>query len=146
MTFKEFNLTMTGHPVLRKLLPLECRRTYPRLELEGADLCASFAGFHIKPVQGGIEVQEPSYYLKITYPQCSIRAFVRFPGNTQHGHLMARRSADVIQRLMASCDKVLAHFDEGTDDLDQVIAEYNALLETVLEPEQSIVLDKMSRL
>ncbi len=146
MTFKEFNLSMTRHPVLGKLLPLECRRTYPRLELEGANLCASFAGFHIKPIQGGIEVQEPSYYLKITYPQCSVRAFVRFPGNTNRGHLMAPRSADIIQRLMISCDRVLACYDEGADDLDQVIADYNALLETVLEPEQSAILDKMARL
>lgn len=146
MTFKEFNLSMTRHPVLGKLLPLECRKTYPRLELEGTSLCASFVGFHIRPAQRSVEALEPSYYLKITYPQCSVRAFVRFSGNTQHSHLMTPQPADVIQHIMASCDRVLAYYDAGAENLDQVIAEYNTLLETVLEPEQLAVLDRMAQL
>lgn len=146
MTFKEYDLAIMKNPVLGKLLPLECRRTYPRLELDGTALCASFVGFRIKPVQGGIEAQEPAYYLKITYPQCAIRAFMKFTGNNPDRHLMKPRTPEAIQRLAASCDEVLACFEENRDDLERILAQYNALLETMLEPEQLALLNKMSQL
>lgn len=146
MTFREYNFAMMKNPVLGKLLPLECRRTYPRLELDGTALCASFVGFRMKPVQGGVEAQGPAYYLKITYPQCAVRAFVKFAGSNSDGHLMTPRMPEAIRSLAASCDEVLACFEENRDDLERILAQYNALLETMLEPEQLALLNKMSQL
>lgn len=146
MTFKEFDLAIRKNPVLGKLLPLECRRTYPRLELDGTALCASFIGFRIKPVQGGIEAQKPAYYLQITYPQCAVRAFVKFTGSDPDGHLMTPQEPEAIRSLAASCDEALACFEENHEQLAQALARYNALLEPMLEPEQLALLNKMSQL
>lgn len=85
MTFQAFHLSMMKHPVLGKLLPLECRRTYPVLTREGDALCAAFVGFRMRPAAGGAEAQAPAYYLKITYPQCALRAFVRFRRRARTG-------------------------------------------------------------
>lgn len=146
MTFKEFNLAVMRNPVLGRLLPLEYRRTYPRLELEGETLCACFAGFRIKPVKTGVEVQPPAYYLKITYPQCAVRAFVKLSGSSAEAHLMAPQSPETMQNLASLCDRVLHEYEEKAEGLDRTIAAYNGLLETVLEPEQLAVLNRMTAL
>lgn len=146
MTFREFNLSMMKNPVLGKLLPLECRRTYPRLELEGGTLCASFVGFRAKPVSGGLEAHGPAYYLKITYPQCMVRSFVKFSADPRDGRLMTPRTPESIKALAESCDKVLEAYDGKAEDLERLTAEYNALLDQILEPEQLAALDKMARL
>lgn len=146
MTFKEYDLAIRRNPVLGMLLPLECRRTYPRLELDGTTLCASFIGFRTRPVQGGIEAQAPAYFLKITYPQCAIRAFVKFTGNDPDWHLMTPRTPEAIRSLAESCDDVLACFEENRYGLAQALMDYNDLLERMLEPEQFALLEKMSLL
>lgn len=146
MTFKEFNLAVVRNPVLGRLLPLEYRRTYPRLQVKGETLCASFVGFRIKPAQTGVEVQPPAYYLKITYPQCAVRAFVKFSRRAGDAHLMTPQTPETIQRLSSLCDRVLQGYEEKADDLDETIAAYNALLDKVLEPEQRAVLRQMDAL
>ena len=86
MTFKELNLAVMRNPILGRLLPMECRKTYPRMELDGETLCACFVGFRMKPVPGGAEAQAPVYYLKITYPQCAVRAFVKISHRNSEAH------------------------------------------------------------
>lgn len=146
MTFREFNLSMMRHPVLGRLLPLECRRTYPRLEQEGKQLCASFVGFRMKPAPGGAEVLSPAYYLKVTYPGGAVRAFVKLPGADGPGHLMKAQTQQTIRDLAQGCDEVLRCFEEQREDLQAAAERYNALLDSVLEPEQLAVLNKMARL
>lgn len=146
MTFGEYNLAIMRNPVLGKLLPLECRKTYPWFELKDSSLCASFVGFKMNPSQNGMEVCAPSYYLKITYPQCSVKAFVKLSGRSSGGHLMEPQERETIKSLTVLCDRVLKCYDEKSDSLSKTIAEYNALLEKILEREQLAVLEKMAQL
>lgn len=149
MTFKEFNLTMIKHPVLGRLLPLQSRRTYPALTLEDGKLCASFVGYHANPLiaipgAGARVLFTLTYYLKVTYPQCSVRAFVRLPGNYAQGAFILRpQSKQIIQRLSDLCDQTLTAFEQQSEDIENVLHEYNTLLRDVLEPEQQYVLDRM---
>lgn len=146
MTFREYNLAIMRDPVLGKLLPLECRKTYPRFELEGGGLCACFAGYRMKPVEGGAEVQAPSFYLKLTVPGCAVRAFVKFSGRSGETHRMTPQTPETIQTLASLCDRVLREFEENAAQLGETVAEYNALLDKILEPEQLEVLERMARL
>ena len=142
MTFREYNLTIMKDAVLGKLLPLECRRTYPWFSLEGSTLCASFAGFRIAPGKHHVKVFPPIYYLKITYPQCAVQSFEKLSGkmDAENGKDMIARDPAEIMRLAELCDEVLLEFDNKSEGLAAVIAEYQALLESILEPEQLTVL------
>lgn len=146
MTFKEFNLAIMRNPVLGKLLPLECRRTYPRLELDGNKLYASFVGFRMRPDQTGVVAQSPAYYLKITYPQCAVCAFVKRSHRSAEAYRMTPQSKETILQLASLCDRVLQEYEEQAADLAETIAAYNALLDSVLEPEQLAVLNQMAAL
>lgn len=146
MTFGEFNLAIMRDPVLRRLLPLECRKTYPQFETEGSYLCASFVGFKMKPSPNGMEVYAPSYYLKITYPQCAVRSFVKFSVRSADKHLMCPQKEETLQALAELCDRVLQCYDEKANDISEAVNEYNALLKKILEREQLAVLDKMAHI
>ncbi len=147
MTFREFNLTMARHELLGKLLPLELTRTYPWLTLEGGRLCAAFAGYRIVPGKNSVTAFSPVYYLKITYPQCLLRSYEVLSAEADHprGHQMTPRDPKDIQRLAALCDEVLKRFDEKADDLGQTVQAYQALLKTILEPEQLAVLERFAK-
>lgn len=142
MTFREFHLAIMRDPVLGKLLPLEVRRTYPRLSMEGSTLCAAFAGFKLIPAKNA--VYPPVYYLKITYPQCALYSFERLPAGAESPelHPMTPRNPEDVKRLAELCDRVLKRYDEKAEDLEAALTAYNALLEKLLEPEQLTVLDK----
>ena len=146
MTILQFNQTMFRHELLGKLLPLELTRTSPRLTLEGGMLCASFVGYRIAPKKNAVTAFPPAYYLKVTYPQCLLRSFEVLPveGEDKSGHLMMPRAREEIKRLVELCNEVLKGFEEKADDLEQSIREYNALLETILEPEQLAVLNRFA--
>ena len=137
MTILQFNQAIFRHELLGKLLPLELTRTYPKLTLEGGVLCASFVGYRIAPKKDGVTAFPPAYYLKITYPQCLLRSFEVLPveAEAKGGHLMMPRTQEEIKRLVALCNEALKGFDDKADHLEQTIREYNALLETILEPE-----------
>lgn len=147
MTILQFNQAMFRHELLGKLLPLELTRTYPRLTLEGGMLCASFVGYRIVPEKNAVTAFPPAYYLKVTYPQCLLRSFEVFPVKSEckSGRLMMPRAREEIKRLAELCNEVLKCFDEKADGLEQTIQEYNALLETILEPEQLAVLAQFAR-
>ena len=147
MTILQFNQAMFRHELLGKLLPLELTRTYPRLTLEGGVLCASFVGYRIVPKKDSVTAFPPAYYLKVTYPQCLLRSFEVLPVEAEDkgGHLMMPRAREEIKRLVELCNGVLKGFDEKADGLEETIREYNALLETILEPEQLAVLDRFAR-
>jgi len=147
MTILQFNQAMFRHELLGKLLPLELTRTYPRLTLEGGMLCASFVGYRIVPEKNAVTAFPPAYYLKITYPQCLLRSFEVLPAGAEDksGRRMTPQTRDEIKRLAELCDEVLKGFDEKADGLEQTIREYNALLETILEPEQLAVLAQFAR-
>lgn len=139
MTFREFHLAIMHDPVLGKLLPLEIRRTYPRLSMEGPALCAAFAGFKLIP--GKNAVYPPVYYLKITYPQCTLYSFERLPAGAGP-HAMTPRDPEDVKRLAELCDQALRRYDEKAGDLKEALTAYNALLDKLLEPEQLVVLDQ----
>ena len=147
MTILQFNQAMFRHELLGKLLPLELTRTYPKLTIEGGMLCASFVGYRIAPKKNAVTAFPPAYYLKVTYPQCSLRSFEVLPvkAEDKSGHLMMPRAREEIKRLVELCNEVLKSFDEKADGLEQAIREYNALLETILEPEQLAVLESFAR-
>ena len=147
MTILQFNQAMFRHELLGKLLPLELTTTYPRLTLEDGMLCASFVGYRIVPEKNAVTAFPPAYYLKVTYPQCSLRSFEVLPvkAEDKSGHLMMPRAREEIKRLVELCNEVLKSFDEKADGLEQAIREYNALLETILEPEQLAVLESFAR-
>ena len=145
MTFKEFNLKITRDDVLGKLLPLQIRRTYPRFTLDRGKLLAEFAGFRIVPAQRGVEAFPPVYYLKVSYPQCALEAFKKLPSTLSEGRIIEPRQPGEVQRLAALCDEVLAACDEQSERLEALIGEYNALLDSILEPEQRAVFDRFVR-
>ena len=147
MTILQFNQAMFRHELLGKLLPLELTRTYPKLTLEGGVLCASFVGYRIAPKKDGVTAFPPAYYLKVTYPQCLLRSFEVLPveAGDKDGHLMMPRAREEIKRLVELCNGVLKGFDDKADGLEETIREYNALLETILEPEQLAVLNRFAR-
>lgn len=143
MTFMEFNLAIMRDPVLGKSLPMQLRRTYPRLSLEGTTLCTSFVGFRIAPRGDGIFAFPPVYYLKITYPDCRLLSYEKIPATSDvDGHTMMPRTQKEIRRLAELCDEVLKLYDEKADNLETALAQYNTLLNTVLEPDQLIILDQ----
>ena len=143
MTFMEFNLAIMRDPVLGQLLPMQFRRTYPRLSLEGTTLCASFIGFRIAPRGNGIFAFPPAYYLKITYPDCRLLSYEKIPASSDAaGHTMMPRTQQEIKRLAELCDVVLKLYDEKVDNLETALAQYSTLLNTVLEPDQLMILDQ----
>lgn len=146
MTYREFYLAMMRHPVLGKLLPLECRRTYPVLSRERESLCAAFIGFPMRPAAGGAEAQAPVYYLKVTYPQCAVRVYVRFHRPQPDWRPMTPQSPETIRQLAVLCDQALAAWDDKTETVDEVLRDYNGLLRQVLEPEQRAALDSLAHL
>lgn len=146
MTILQFNQAMFRHELLGRLLPLELTRTYPRLTLEGGMLCASFVGYRIVPEKNAVTAYPPAYYLKVTYPQCVLRSFEVLPvkAEDKSGCLMMPRAREEIKRLAELCNEVLKGFDEKANGLEQAMREYNALLETILEPEQLAVLERFA--
>ena len=100
----------------------------------------------MKPVEGGAEVQAPSFYLKLTVPGCAVRAFVKFSGRSGETHRITPQTPETIQTLASLCDRVLREFEENAAQLGETVAEYNALLDKILEPEQLEVLERMARL
>lgn len=143
MTFKEFHLAQMRDPVLGKLLPMQCRKTYPRLMLDGETLCAGFVGFLLKPAAGGALVFPPAYFLNITYPNCAVRAFVKRAPSGE-AHPMTPQTPETIRALSMLCDQALREFDEKSEHLTETLDTYNALLDKVLEPEQRALLDQMA--
>ena len=145
MTFREFNIAITRDPILGKLLPLQLRRTFPWLSVKGQNLCASFVGFRI--VRDGVAVKafDPAYYLKVTYPQCALQSYEKFPLSSS-SRIMTPHASEEITALAELCDTVLRLWDEKSADLEQTLSVYNAMLKTVLEPEQAAVLEKFADL
>ena len=143
MTFREFNLSLMRDPVLGSLLPLQLRRTYPRLSLEGETLCAAFAGFRIGQERGAVLAYPPAYYLRIAFPRRTLLAFERL-APAGDGRPMTPRTPEEVKALAELCDRVLALWEEGSEGLAEALSAYNALLDRVLEPEQLAVLDKFA--
>ena len=79
MTFREFNIAMIRDPILGKLLPLQLRRTFPWLSVEGENLFASFVGFRIVREGDAVKAFDPAYYVKIAYPKCTVQSYEKFP-------------------------------------------------------------------
>lgn len=170
MTFKELNIAVMRDPILRMLLPMECKRTYPWLESDGKTLCASFVGFRMKPVSGGAEAEYPTYYLKIAVqsptkfdserakaeiqpycpktacPNLSLRAFVMLPCPDFKAHSMTPATSETIRELTTLCDRVLQGYEEHAENLTETVNAYNKLLDSVLEKEQLDVLNQMAAL
>jgi len=147
MTFREFNMKIMQDDILGKLLPLELKRTYPRLTLENGKLCAAFVGFRMVPQQNAAAAYAPAYYLKITYPNKALRSFEVLASGKDAGSAkrMTPAKPEEIRRLSELCDEAFRKFDEQTEDIESVIAEYNALLSNVLEPEQLAVLERFAQ-
>ena len=141
MTFQEFNRAIVRDDLLGKLLPLEIRRTYPYLNFEGTTLTASFVGYRIQCRQKAVLAMPPLYYLKITYPKCTMESFEKLPGGGD-GHVMTPTDPAALKRLENLCDEVLELFERKSANIASTIEEYNALLKTVLEPEQLSILEK----
>ena len=57
---------------------------------------------------------------------------------------MMPRAREEIKRLAELCNEVLKGFDEKANGLEETMREYNALLETILEPEQLAVLERFA--
>ena len=145
MTFKELQIKMLRDPVLGRLLPMECKKTFPRYELVEDKLYVSVLGVQAKPSDEGLMVKDPVYYLRLQYPQCRISRFVRLEGEKE-SRLMTQRDGDVMKQLIGLCDEVMQQYDRQAPGLAQTIDRYNALLNQVLEKEQLAVLDRMSGL
>lgn len=143
MTFKDFNIRITRDPILRKLLPLQLRRTFPWFRVEGTALCASFAGFRIVREGTAVKAFDPAYYLKVTYPQCALWSFERLPLSA-NSRIMAPHTPEEIESLAALCNTVLGLWDEASADLEPAILAYNARLMGILEPAQIAVLEKFT--
>lgn len=142
MTFKEFQVKLVRDPILGKLLPMECKKTLPRLVLTGEKLYISFLGVQTKPISEGMSVKDPAYYLRLQYPQCRIAAYIRFAGE-KNEHLMAQQERGVIKQLIDLFDNILLQYDEKSPELAQSVQQYNSILNQVLESEQLALLDKM---
>ena len=143
MTFQEFNHKIMKDAILGRLLPLQLRRTYPRLTLCDSKLCAAFVGFRAVPGGNGVKALPPAYYLRITYPHCVLLSYEKCASGEngrQASPMRARRSED-IRRLSALCDEVLRLYDEKDPGIKSTISAYNELLNTILEPEQLAVLN-----
>lgn len=145
MTFREFNIAMIRDPILGKLLPLQLRRTFPWLSVKEENLYASFVGFRIVRDGATVKAFDPAYYLKVTYPQCALQSFEKF-SLASNSRIMAPHASEEIKALAELCDTVLRLWDDKSADLEQAISEYNAMLKTILEPEQAAVLEKFADL
>ncbi len=145
MTFREFNIAMIRDPILGKLLPLQLRRTFPWLSVEGENLFASFVGFRIVREGDAVKAFDPAYYVKIAYPKCTVQSYEKFP-ILSNSRIMTPHAPEEIKALAELCDTVLRLWDDKSADLEQAISEYNAMLKTVLEPEQAAVLEKFADL
>ena len=145
MTFREFNIAIAKDPILGKLLPLQLRRTFPRLRIEGKNLCASFVGFRIAREGAAVRAFDPAYYVKVTYPGCSLQSFEKFP-LPSNSRIMTPHAPEEIKALAELCDTALRLWDEKSADLEQTLSVYNAMLRTVLEPEQAAVLEQFADL
>mgnify|MGYP006988960817 CR=1 FL=1 len=148
MTLNELNRNIMRDEVLGKMLPMQIRRTYPRLTLKEGKLYAAFVGFQIKQSQNEVHFFPASYYLKISYPQCTLNTFVKLPGgkNDREGATLQPKRAEDIRKLAELCDEALNRYDAKAENLDDLLAEYNLLLKTILEPEQLAVLDRFGAL
>ena len=145
MTFKELQIKLLRDPIVGKLLPMACKKTFPRYELVDEKLYVSLLGAQVKPGSEGMQVKDPAYYLCLQYPQCRISRYICFEGE-KAVHLMTQRDPEVIKQLATLCDEVLRQYDEKAPELVQTVERYNALLNQVLEAEQLAVLDKMAAL
>ena len=135
MTFKEFNIKMTRDPILSRLLPLQLRRSYPRLQLRDGELTASFVGFKIQAADGAVSAFSPAYYLRVSYPRCSLLSFEKLSAEGA-AKPMQPHSPEEIRQLAKLCDNVLRLYDEQSEKLAETMDACNELLEKVLEPEQ----------
>ncbi len=136
MTLKEFDISIRRNELLGMLLPLELRRTYPRFSLENGKLRASFAGFKLLLENGAVNAMPPAYRLEIGYPRCELLLYERLSPADKAAKPMTERVPEDVKRLAGLCDDVLSLFDSGSDKLEDTLAEYNALLENILEAEQ----------
>ena len=59
MTFREFNFAMIRDGILGKLLPLEIKRSFPRLSLEDGKLCAAFIAVSYTHLSIAYALDEP---------------------------------------------------------------------------------------
>lgn len=142
MTFLEFDTSLIKDDVLGRLLPMQCKRTFPWLSLEQGVLCAAYVGFRALPAPGGPKALSPAYYLKITYPGRILRSYERLAVDQTGGEPMTPSTPETIQRLMSLCGRAFSLADEKGDGLEEVIAEYNRLLRSALEPKQQAVLER----
>ena len=145
MTFKEWNIRILSDKLLGGLLPMELRRTYPRLSVEDGKLCGEFIG--LRTVRADSEVKaEARYYLKITYPQCRLLAYHRLSSGACTPHSLPSSAPEQIRQLASRCDDVLQSFDARSEDFAQKLTDYCAALEPALAPEQLTLLDRFAGL
>lgn len=142
MTFLEFDTSIMRDEVLGRLLPMQCKRTFPWLRLEEGVLCACYVGFRAVPAPGGAKAFPPAYYLKIAYPGRILRSYERLVPERTAGEPMTPSAPETIRRLMSLCGRAFALFDEKGEGLEAVLAEYNGLLRSALEPKQLAVLER----
>lgn len=159
MTIKDFNIKIMRDETLRRILPLEAKRTYPYLTLEDSLLCASFIGFRVRPEEGKLRVSAPSYFLKIVCPKSRnappelsdfladgqgkiaepglrLLAYNDLKAAESQEHIMEPKSRDKLIKLDSLFSEAMKRFDEGNEGLEVVVDAYDGLLKTVLEPEQ----------
>ena len=159
MTIKEFNMTVMKDETLRRILPMEVRRTYPYLTLENGLLCASFVGFRVKPEEGKLRVSAPCYFLKIACPKrrelplellalmkdaqgklaapkLRLLAYVDLGTAERQDHIMEPKSRDDLMKLDALFTEALKRYQEGGEEVGKIIDASDAILKTVLEPDQ----------
>lgn len=143
MTFREFNIAITRDPILGKLLPMQLRRTFPWLSVKEKNLCASFVGFRIVREGETVKAFDPAYYLKVTYPKCTLQSFEKL-SLSSNSRIMKPHASEEIKALAELCDTVLQLWNEKSADmeLEQALSVYNSMLKTILEPEQAAVLEK----
>lgn len=138
MEFKDFNVKILRNEALRKILPLEIIRTYPLFSLENDVLTASFVGYRVKRENGAVSAGKPVYYLKIAYPSCRLLSFDQFKtGSENTFSAIAPRDPEMIRQLPVLCTAVLDGYDEKAEDLNERIEKSNALVKSVLEPDQT---------
>ena len=143
MNLTEWNAIVYRNEILRKLLPLEVRKTYPYFSLHGSELHVSYVGFLTRREGNSLKAFSPVYFLKLACPQCTLLSYeaLEAPASDE-GILMQTNNREQVQLLSERANAVLTSFEKHADTLPELISEYNALLESLLEENQLCVLKK----
>lgn len=139
-----FNASILKNPILGKLLPLEIKRTYPRLFLKNGTLCAAFVGFRMLVQNGRASAMPPAYYLCISYPSCELLSFERLSPvvSAEDSREMTPCPRENILKLDSLYNEALETFNGHGEGLAEVLDSYNGLLDGLLEKEQLEVLNR----